>query len=247
MSPAEIYVHVRAMTRLLQLAFTFHMNKKRFKILDHPDVLLVACIVVSTKLIHPFDGQERVPVSYRDPSSLQIDWNKWKELMRDPDSEGMERRDMHKVQPEDAWLMTDRKIDDYLAWFEQTQIQPSKETQELKEFFPLQEWTHRPLRNGLTEEEIDERLQTAQSYIMSIAPSASGWLLRMGEDHVVYRSTEELPDTARAFYSKAASLAGLSLTKLVKAVGSLERSVHRWTILEKKKAASSVEGGSKSE
>lgn len=244
---AEIYVHVRAMTRLLQFGFAFNMNKKRFKILDHPDVLLVACIVVSTKLIFPLDGEDRVPVSYRDPSSHRMDWDKWRELMRDPDSEGLERRDMHKIQSEDAWSMTDRKIDDYLDWFEHTQLQPNKEHQELKEFFPLQERSQRTSRNGLTEEEIDERLKTAQSYITSVAPSTHGWLLRAGENHAVYRSAEELSDAAKAFYSKAAELAGLSLAKLLKAVSSLERSIHRWTIQEKKKAMNSIEDEKTSE
>lgn len=239
---AEIYVHVRAMTRLLQFTFAFNMEKKRFKILDHPDVLLVACIVVSTKLIYPLDGEDRVPVSCRDPSSLRMDWDKWRELMRDPDSEGLERRDMYKVQPEDAWSMTDRKIDDYLDWFEQTQLQPNKESQqELKEFFPVRERSQRASRHSLTEEEIDERLKTAQSYITSVAPSAHGWLLRAGEDHAVYRSAEELSGAAKAFYGKAADLAGLSLAKLLKAVSSLERSIHRWTLEEKKKVTHSVE------
>lgn len=209
------------------------MTKKRFKILDHPDVLLIACIVFSTKLIYPLDGEDRVPVSYRDPSSLRIDWDKWRELMRDPDSGCLERRHMHKVQPEDAWSMSNLKIDDYLDWFEQTQIQPSKEIQELNSFFPLQQRLRPTSRNDLTEEEIDERLQTAQSYIMSTAPSANGWLLRAGEFHAVYRSVEDLPRVAKAFYGKAADLAGLSLTKLVKAVSSLERSVHRWTLQAK--------------
>lgn len=243
---AEIYVHVRAMNRLLQLGFAFNMKKKRFKILNHPDVLLLACIVVSTKLIYPLDGQDRVPVSYRDPSSLRLDWDKWRELMRDPDSEGLERRDMQKVKPEDAWAMTDRKIDDYLDWFEQTQIQPNKEAQELRKFFPSHNQTHRTSRNGLTEEEIDERLRTAQSYIKPTAPSAHTWLLSAGGHHAVYRSAEDLPDEARAFYSKAADLAGLSLKKLVKAVASLERSIHRWAIHEKNNSSNSI-GGSASE
>lgn len=235
------------MTRLLGFGFAFNMEKKRFKILDHPDVLLVACVVVSTKLIYPLDDEDRVPVSYRDPSSIRMDWDKWRQLMTDPDSEGLERRDMHKVQAEDVWLMTDRKIDDYLDWFEQTQIQPRKETQEIRQFFPLEDRSRRASRNGLTEEEINERLRTAQGYLTTVTPSAHGWMLRSGDQHVVYRSVEELPVTTRAFYSKAAELAGLSLTKLVKAVASLERSVHRWTLHEKKTAFNRVENRSESE
>lgn len=236
------------MTRLLHLGFAFNMNKKRFKVLDHPDALLIACIVVSTKLIYPFDGEDRVPVNYRDPSSLKMDWAKWREIMRDPDSESLERRDMHKVQPEDVWPMTDRKITDYLDWFEQTQIQASKDgALKITDFFPLQERRRRTSRRGLTEEDIDERLKITQGYLTSVAPSTAEWLLRAGQRHAVYTSVEDLTDSAKAFYSKAADLAGLSLTKLVRAVSSLERSIQRWANYEQKKAATSARDMSESE
>lgn len=224
----EVYVHVRAMIRMLDLQCTFDMERKRFKILDHPDILLVSCIVFATKLLHPFDGIERPPVSYRDPSSLQMDWNKWRELMRDPESEGLERREMDHVQPDDVWTMSDKKIDDYLDWYEETQIKTGDETQEFAELFPLAEKRPQKPKPELTEDEIDERLRTAQSYIRSVPPVKGGWVKRAGEDHAVYRTVEELPDFAKAFYNKAADLSGLSVGKLVKAVYALEMKVDRW-------------------
>lgn len=234
------------MTRLLNLEFSFNMQKKRFKLLDHPDILLVACVVFSTKLLFPFDGEERVPVSYRDPSSLQVDWASWRALMRDVTFDGLERRDINKLEAEDAWTLSDRKIDDYLDWYEETQINLGRETQELRLSFPLAQ-RQRPLtRQGLTEEQIDERLQTAQTYIKSIAPSTAGYQLRVGENHATYRSADDLPDTAKAFYGKAAEISGLSLGKLVKAVYTLEKSVSRWVVQEKKAAQGEV-GGEESE
>lgn len=235
------------MTRVLHLQFAFDMNKKRFKLLDHPDILLVSCIVFSAKLLYPFDGEERFPVSYRDPSSLQIDWGKWKELMRDVASEGLERRDINKLQPEDAWTMSDRKIDDYLDWYEETQINSGRETQELRELFPLSQRRHQVSRRDLTEEEIDERLKTAQSYIKSAAPTLRGWSMRTGDDHALYRSVDDLPETARAFYGKAAELSGMSLGKLVKSVYALERSVNRWSIQQKKAERGSIVSGQNTE
>ncbi|KAF3767697.1 hypothetical protein M406DRAFT_254939 [Cryphonectria parasitica EP155] len=244
--PAEVYVHVRAMIRLLSLIFTFNMKKKRFRLLDHPDVLLIASVVFSTKLIYPFDGKERPPLSYRDPSSLQMDWDRWRELMRDSEAEGLERRDINKLQPEDVWSMSDKKIDDYLDWYEETQIKHGTETQELRELFPLSQRRRQVSRNTLTEDEIDERLKTAQSYIRSVAPAAGGWLLRAGDAHAIYRSVDDLPETARAFYGKAAELSGLSLGRLVKAVYTLERSVGRWCVREEK-AAKGISEGDQSE
>lgn len=217
------------MTRLLVLDFIFNMERKRFKLLDHPDILLVSCLVFSTKLVYPFDGEERPPVSYRDPSSLQIDWKKWRELMRDVESEGLERREINQLQPEDAWTMSDRKIDDYLDWYEETQVKQGSETQELTELFPLAQRRHQNPRAELTEAEIDERLRTAQSYIRSVPPEKGAWHKRAGDDHAIYRTAEDLPDLAKAFYGKAADISGLSLGKLVKAVHALEMRVYRWS------------------
>lgn len=235
------------MTRLLHFEFSFDMRKNRFKLLDHPDILLVSCVVFSTKLLYPFDGEERPPVTYRDPSSLQIDWDKWRELMRDTVSEGLERRDIPRSQPEDAWTLSDRKIDDYLDWYEETQITLNRETQDLRELFPLAQRQHHVSRQVLTEEQIDDRLKTAQSYIRSVAPSPAGWVLRTGNNHAMYRSADDLPDTAKAFYGKAAELSGLSLGKLVKAVYALEGFVKRWIIREKRSARAQSESSQESE
>lgn len=222
------------MIRMLGLKSTFNMERKRFKLLDHPDILLVSCIVFSTKLIFPFDGEERPPVSYRDPSSLQIDWVKWRELMRDAESEGLERREINQLQPEDVWTMSDKKIDDYLDWYEETQIKPGTETQELTELFPLTGRRRQNPRPELMEAEIDERLRTAQSYIRSVPPEKGDWVKRAGDDHAIYLTVEDLPDIAKAFYGKAAEISGLSLGKLVKAVHALEMRVYRWSTQERK-------------
>lgn len=222
------------MTRMLRLESTFNMERKRFKLLDHPDILLVSCIVFSTKLLYPFDGEERPPVSYRDPSSLQIDWIKWRELMRDAESEGLERREINQLQPEDVWTMSDKKIDDYLDWYEETQIKPGTETQELTELFPLTGRRRQNPRPELTEAEIDERLRTAQSYIRSVPPERGDWVKRAGDDHAIYLTAEDLPDIAKAFYGKAAEISGLSLGKLIKAVHALEMRVSRWSTQERK-------------
>lgn len=229
------------MGRLLHLEYTFNMQKKRFKLLDHPDILLISCVVVSTKLLYPLDGLQRPPITYRDPSSIRMNWDKWREIMKDTVSDGLDRRDIIKLQAEDAWTMSDRKIDDYLDWFEETHITTGRETQELRELFPLGQRQRQPPRKGLTEEDIDERLKTAQSYIKSVTPLSGDRKLRIGDNHAVYRSVEDLPEIAKAFYGKAAELSGLSIGKLVKAVYALERYINRWSLQEIKNTGG-VEG-----
>jgi RNA polymerase I-specific transcription initiation factor RRN7 len=227
---------------MLDFRCTFDMGRKRFKRLDHPDILLVCCVVFATKLLYPFDGIQRPPVSYRDPSSLQIDWNQWRELMRDPESEGLERRVMRQLKPDDAWTLNDKKIDDYLDWYEETQVKTGDEPQELTELFPLTDGRVQKPKPELTEEEIDDRLKTAQSYNKSVPPAKGGWVRRTGDDHAVYRTPEDLPDVAKAFYSKAADLSGLSVGILVKAVYALEVKVRRWSTQKAKPEANQSVG-----
>lgn len=228
------------MTRLLHLDFSFNLKRNVFRLLDHPDILLIACVVFSTKLIYPFDEEERPPISYRDPSSLQIDWKRWGELMRRNVFKGLERRDIDKLQPEDVWSMSDRKIDDYLDWYEETQIKLDMETSELRELFPLAQRQRQISRQVLTEEDIDERLKTAQTCIRSVAPTRRGWVMRTGDNHATYRSVEDLPDNAKAFYGKAAEISGISLVKLVKAVHAVEKLVQNWIEQDKKTAREQV-------
>lgn len=233
-STAEVYVHVRTMTKMLGLDFVFNMERRRFKLLDHPDIMLISCVVFSTKLLYPFDETERRPVHSRDPTCLQLDWCKWQALMREEPNSGLDRRDINNLKPDDAWTMSDTKIDDYLEWYQETRIKADGETQELKDLFPLSEKRPHVSRQGLTDDEIDERLQTAQSYIKTIAPRRDGYRIRAGEDHEVYRSVDDMPDTAKAFYGKAADLSGLSVAKLVKAVQGLEHLIEKWGIKERK-------------
>lgn len=92
--------------------------------LDDPEARLVTILVFATKLLHPMDNLPRFAKGPGDHTLFRIDWEKWRELHSKPREvgEGLERRDLYKIRPEDVGEMTERQLDDYLAWYQQSEI-----------------------------------------------------------------------------------------------------------------------------
>ena len=91
-----------------------------------------------------------------------------------------------------------------------------------------------------TDTAIDERMMKIQEYLMVIRPRPSDEVKRAGDDHEIYRTVEDLPDTAKSFYEKAGQISGLSTDRLVKSVFKLERLIEKWIVQERKASASVV-------
>jgi RNA polymerase I-specific transcription initiation factor RRN7 len=43
----------------------------------------MSLIVIATKLSHPFDDVDRVPQSEIDPTTVKVDWVKWRKITAD--------------------------------------------------------------------------------------------------------------------------------------------------------------------
>lgn len=77
-------------------------------------------IVIATKLSQPFDDIVRHPEDDNDPTTVKIDWAKWGEIMTEKKSSGLRRGEEIKITDSDVIGMSDRKIDDYLNWYQRT-------------------------------------------------------------------------------------------------------------------------------
>ena len=92
--------------------------------MSRPEVLLMALVVVSAKLLYALDGVERTPRSARDPRCLRPDWAVWREAVegsqRDREHGGrhLERGREYEVAPNDALTVEGSMLDDYMDWFE---------------------------------------------------------------------------------------------------------------------------------
>ena len=119
----EIYPAVRRLAAMLGIDFAYPASYqgKGFNI-SYPEIQLISLVVIATKLGHPFDDIVRHPESESDPTTVKVDWRKWQEIMIDKTPEGLRRGDEIHVEDTDVASMTEKQIDDYLAWYQRTWI-----------------------------------------------------------------------------------------------------------------------------
>lgn len=122
-SIVEIYPAVRRLGRFLDFDFVYSVSQKKVhEIRAYPEVQIVSLIVLATKLCHPFDDIDRTPESDLDPTTLKMDWAKWRRVVSRTPLEGLRSGDEVKITDEDVLGMNERKMDDYLDWYQRTWI-----------------------------------------------------------------------------------------------------------------------------
>lgn len=252
---AEIYTFTQEIVDFLNVDFTFPVGQRRVQLLDHPDVFLISCIVMVTKLICPFDDVRRgtSEINFSLPL-LKIDWQQWREEFDVAPKESLSRWDIEMLTSEDAWTISPAKADDYLSWFQQVKIDPQRSSQlgRFAGLFPLQEQQRETRPVNPDEAALDSRLLEIHSKMTLQLPedfaNEDSVTTIFGARHWVWRNIDDLPPTARAFYSKAgmlmnflnqksstqtnslfaAELSGLAPSGLAKAVFMLERRLDMW-------------------
>jgi RNA polymerase I-specific transcription initiation factor RRN7 len=105
----------------LEVDFTYPiLHKGSYGRLAYPEIQLMCIIVVATKLSQPFDVIVRHPESESDPTTLKIDWLKWREIMTEKESDELKRGEEIKITDASVISMSERKMDDYLDWYQRT-------------------------------------------------------------------------------------------------------------------------------
>jgi hypothetical protein len=125
MSTAEVHPFAQKTYRLLNMSLAFPTRRptpKRYRLLDLPEVLLVASLIVATKHQYPLDGIERIPREFSDPLCLQMDWTVWEsEFAKKPEKKPGILQYEH-MDPQEIWSMDKDDMDELLNWFQETQI-----------------------------------------------------------------------------------------------------------------------------
>ena len=80
----------------------------------------MSLIVIATKLSLPFDDVDRVPQSEIDPTTVKVDWVKWRKITAEAPSKGLRRGEAIKVIDADVMKMSGNQMDDYLDWYHRT-------------------------------------------------------------------------------------------------------------------------------
>lgn len=130
----------------LNLEFTFPTRRRQndnflsapfedhepHSLLDLPDGLLVAAMVVVVKYMYPVDKIERMPQDPDDPLTLRMDWAAWGETFVQRGQTGLGRLDFEKLDrfenldPQKIWTMSQDDIDEYLTWYEKARVDKTR-------------------------------------------------------------------------------------------------------------------------
>ncbi|PYI04964.1 RNA polymerase I-specific transcription initiation factor Rrn7 [Aspergillus sclerotiicarbonarius CBS 121057] len=239
--PIDVYPAVKRLQHLLGFTFeylTSNVGKRRA--LQLPELQLVALVVISTKLLFPFDDLERYPSSSKEPTVQVIDWSLWAQIQRHFDSRETSAGQLGKgrevlVNEKDVFSMTPSQLDEYMDWYENSWLDASKTSNPLADLFPTGPTTgeSQPAAPApeLTEEEaLDCMIKASTSQLKSrkVIPENDLDTPRPGSSYARYRTESDLPDTARSFYETAAKVAGVSLSTLIRAVSQAENKISRW-------------------
>jgi RNA polymerase I-specific transcription initiation factor RRN7 len=118
----EIYYAVRRLAEMLDIDFCYLIPQKRLNGLQpYPEIQLMSLIVIATKLSQPFDDIVRHPQSDVDPTIMKIQWSKWRDIMAESSSGGSNGENII-LRDEDVFGMSEKKMDDYMDWFQRTWI-----------------------------------------------------------------------------------------------------------------------------
>lgn len=108
----------KIMATALETRFRFPVDKTRILPLDHPEIQLVALLVVATKLCFPL-GNGNSPL--QDPGGVRLphfDWDTWKQGFLPPLGHGEALRsnaDFEETTPAQVASMGDEDFEAYLA------------------------------------------------------------------------------------------------------------------------------------
>lgn len=227
-------------------------------LLDIPDVLVLASLVVATKHLYPLDGVERFPRDSNDPLCRRMDWAVWEAEFPNKPIKKPAVLEYEHMDPQEIWSMNKEEMNELLNWFQEAQIEKTRtgwfpvfsrnrprangclEETDVHRLFPLDDIQPLPVVPEVSQEEIEARMKRVQNAMASVNPvpdfeGMADGVKRMGADYRRYKHIGELEGPVKRFYEVAAEVAGLSIQDLVKAVYALEEKLHVWQRREKRR------------
>ena len=262
--PLELYDATTRLAGILGYDFVLHTaNKSRLGIRHLPEAQFLACLVVCTKLIYPFDEEQRNPKSMSEPAATKIDWEEWYKAItsaRTDESDSIAKltiEELTNLQEKDVFSMTGDQMDQYLDWYQDSFIDESGHEQAedgefrnaLYSMFPIDTESSSNAAADI-QEDVDDQVKlnivkathgTIEPVPVVEAGEETERTLRPGQNYPFYKTEKELPPAAKNFYEEAARIAGLPLGMLVKAVFYTEKAIQKWQKGKKKQPSETRE------
>ncbi|KAI0970559.1 hypothetical protein F4678DRAFT_113099 [Xylaria arbuscula] len=244
--PMDVYITAKYLGEILKVGFSYPTGGKKLRTMDNPEILLISLIVVSTKLLYPLDGVERLPINEHDPRQTKVDWKKWQKITAETpmgERANLKPGEEYKVTADDVLTMDKEKLDDYMDWYEKmwlNDVEP-KTTERVRVLFEQKRTSSTPDPPQNPEE--DKSNETMKKYerlgriIESVDPDTELTENEKREPRnlcPIWRREADLPDTAKVLYRKAAELAAIPLQTLIRGATHVERQLEIWCIQKTK-------------
>ncbi|KAI0441774.1 hypothetical protein F4803DRAFT_551793 [Xylaria telfairii] len=243
--PVDIYITIKCIAEIIKTEFSYSSGGKKTRTMDNPEVLLVSLVVVSTKLLFSLDNVERPPISQQDPRRTKVDWKEWQKIITEKPASTrthLRRGEEHKVTADDTLGMDKTKLDDYMDWFEKMWLfggEP-KTTERVRNLFEQKrssntaEETQPPENHDDQTKKRYERLGRSIRSVRPVIETTENEKNQPRNLCPIWRSEADLPDAAKLLYQKAAELAAIPLTTLIRGVVQVERQLQLWCIQKTK-------------
>jgi RNA polymerase I-specific transcription initiation factor RRN7 len=255
--PLEVYDATTRLAEILGYDFTLNATGKTKMGVRHlPEAQLVACLVISVKLLYPFTTSPS-PETSSELAATVIDWNAWYlciSTARSNKEDGTPEltvEELTNTKEKDVFGMTTRDMDQYMDFYQDRFVDELRSENESSEFrkalynmFPIESPSKPSLvldqREGPdSQEKRFEAVRAVQSTLTPAKVVADGddntGTVRPGQGYAFWKKKEQLPEISRRFYKEAARIAGLELDMLVNAVFFVEKSIAKWIKGERKK------------
>jgi RNA polymerase I-specific transcription initiation factor RRN7 len=250
--PLEIFPTVQGLAKMTRSDFLYSttMETRRKRGSAFPELQLTSLLVVAVRLLFPFDKVQRHPWYIHEPATQKIDWVAWarhrQELAKCPPGARLARGSEIDIRDTDVFKMSQQELDSYMNWYQRTWVREPRPgfgdgvNRELLDMFPLNSQESSLEQNSRHREQELERIiiQKAQSTTGLIEfqrPMTDEEALdhqvdvkRPGEEYESYKSEEELPELAKAFFEAAAETACTSVKNLLLAVLQTEAKIATW-------------------
>jgi RNA polymerase I-specific transcription initiation factor RRN7 len=250
--PLEIFSAVQELAQMTQSHFRYSntTDTRRRQGSAFPEIQLMSLLVISVKLLYPFDDTTRLPRSIQEPTAQKVDWISWKRLQQDlgerPPPTSLARGKEIDVRDTDVFKMSRQELDLYMDWYQKTWVReqrPGHEgsvNKEILDMFPLRSLGHTVGQSHMQREQEVQNTATerARAIIASIefqrpitdeeVTNEKMEVKRPGEDYRSYKDEEHLPGTAKTFFQVAAKTACTSVKNLMLAVLQTEARVIAW-------------------
>ncbi|KAK5207081.1 hypothetical protein LTR41_007148 [Exophiala xenobiotica] len=143
--PIEVYAMARRLNFITKYNFSYpdgtstSAETTRRQATTFPEAQLISLVVVTTKLLFPFDSDtvKRYPKGPNEATTLRMKWSAWlaaKHSFDKPSSsddttdlDGLEPGAEIDVKDSDIFRMSDKQLDQYMDWYQRTWIKSSSD------------------------------------------------------------------------------------------------------------------------